>query len=160
MTMTVTDEQVAALRAYLGVTTDAEDEETQELIQRLSRPGAGGSVPELVYAAFVIAARRKFFPAWTRSDVIRFVAQIRALLSEQPDLLDPTAAEHQLRSALGETLTSYPDAEAGARAQVILLDAVDQCEELDDAGITELLNQARTMADQLISHQASRCDAS
>src|SRR6266851_1912393 len=141
--MAVTDEQVAALRAYLGMTTDAEDEAVQELIQRLSRPGAGASIAELVYAAFVIAARRKFFPAWTRTDVIRFVAQIRALLSEQPDLLDPIAAEHQLRSALGEKIATYPDAEARARAQVIFLEALVQSEALDDAGVTDLLNQAR-----------------
>ena len=41
--------------------------------------------------------------------MIRFVAQIRALLSEQPDLLDPIAAEHQLRSALGEKIATYRD---------------------------------------------------
>jgi hypothetical protein len=107
-----------------------------------------------VYAAFVISARRRFSPTWTRADVIRFVAQVRALLREGPDALDTLAAEHQLLSALGEEMASYPDQEASARAQVILLDALVQSTELDDAAITNLLNQARRLAGRMLAEPA------
>jgi hypothetical protein len=152
--MAVTDEQVAALRAYLGAKSDAEADEAQQLIQRLGRPGAGNSIAVLVYATFVIAARRKFSPTWTRTEIIRFVAGVRALLSERPDALDARAAEHQLRAALGERQAGYPDEEARARAQVVLLDALIQRAELDDAGLDELLAQGRRLADNLPPKQA------
>ena len=78
---------------------------------------------------------------------------MRALLSERPDLLDPLAAEHLLRSALGEKMTGYPAAEAEARAQIILLDALVQSTDLDDAAVADLLNQARELADRLLAER-------
>ena|ERR1022692_2329821 len=152
--MAVTDEQVAALRAYLGAKSYAEADEAQQLMQRLGRPGAGNSIAALVYATFVTAARRRFSPTWTRAEIIRFVAGVRALLSERPDALDARAAEHQLRSALGEKQNSYPDDEARARSQVVLLDALIQSAELDDAGLAELLAEGRRLADDLPNKQA------
>jgi hypothetical protein len=40
-------------------------------------------------------------------------------------------------------IDGYPDEEVSARAQVILLGALVQSADLDDAAITNLLNQAR-----------------
>jgi hypothetical protein len=152
--MAVTDEQVAALRAYLAARSDAETDEAQQLIQRLGRPGVGNSIAALVYATFVIAARRRFSPTWTHAEVIRYVAGIRELLSERPDALDARAAEHQLYEALGERQARYPDEEAQARAQVVLLDALIQSAELDDAGVADLLAEGRRLADDLPNRHA------
>jgi hypothetical protein len=149
--MPVTDHQMVLLMAYLA----GEEEVAQRVRTELAASGTAEGFAELVYAAFVIAARRRFSPAWTRSGVIRFVAEVRALLSEQPDVLDPLAAEHQLRSALGEKMTSYPAAEDRARAQVILLDALVQSADLDDAGLHELLDEARQLAGQMLAGPAS-----
>jgi len=78
--------------------------------------------------------------------VIRFVARVRALRSGEPDALDPRAAEQQLRMALGETMTGYyPDAEARARSQVVLLDALVQADGLDEPARGGLLEQARDL---------------
>jgi hypothetical protein len=145
-TMVVTDEQVAALHACLGARTDAGDEAAQELIRRLGPPSDGGPLAGLVYAAFVIAARQKFSPTGMHTEVVRFVAQIRALLSERPDLLDPVAAEQQLRSALGENVPAHPHAGTRVHTQVILLHALVQSQALDDTGLADLLHQARDLA--------------
>ena len=58
------------------------------------------------------------------------------------------AAENQLRGVLGETLTTRPDEETRARAQLILLAALTAGmapEELD-----ELLSDGRALADSLV----------
>src|SRR5215467_771184 len=106
--MAVTDEQVTALHAYLAVRSGDEADEAERLFKLLTRPGAAEGIGELLYAAFLIAARRKFSPTWTLADVVRFVADIRAQSSDEPDIIDPAAAEHQLRAALGERLPGHP----------------------------------------------------
>jgi hypothetical protein len=145
--MPVTADQVAALRAYLSRDNDEADRLNRELVES----GAAEGIAELVYAAFVIASRQKFPPGWSRGEVIRFVAQVRALLSERPDILDPLAAEHQLRRALGESVTDHSGEEARARAQVVLLDALIQSMALDDVELARLLGEAQEVAGQILS---------
>jgi hypothetical protein len=145
--MPVTDEQMVWLHAYLSG--------EYELAERFTSQAAGSAtadgIAELVYAAFVTAARRKFAPGWTDADVIQFVAQVRAPRG-LPDILDPRAAEHQLRSAHGETLTGYhPGAEAKAAAQVILAHALIQDLNLDEPARAGLLNEARDLANRLLA---------
>lgn len=155
--MPVTDKQMILLMAHLA----GEEQVARRVQTELVTSGTAEGFAELVYAAFVIAARRRFSPAWTRADVIRFVAQVRAVLSEQPEVLDALAAEHQLRSALGEEtasypdMASYPDKEASAWAQVILLDALVQSADLDEAAMTTLLGRARGLADRKLAGPAT-----
>jgi hypothetical protein len=147
MAMRVTDEQMVALHAYLS----GEYELAERFTSQVAGSGAADGIAELAYAAFVTAARRKFPPGWTDADVIRFVARVRARRG-QPDILDPRAAEHQIRSALGEMVTGYqPDAEARAAAHVILLDALVQDLNLDEPARVDLLNQARDLANRLLT---------
>jgi hypothetical protein len=126
-----------------------------EVVERVNAQATGAAqaagLGALVYAAFGIAARRKFAPVWTHAEVIRFVGQVRALLVERRDVLDPVAAEQQLRSALGEQVAADSGIEAKAHAQLILLDAIVQALELDDAVVADLLNQARETADQFLA---------
>jgi hypothetical protein len=147
----VTDRQMILLMAHLA----GEEEVAQRVQADLVTSGTAQGFAELVYAAFVIAARRRFSPTWTRADVIRFVAHVRALLSKGPGALDPLTAEHQLCNALGQEMGSYPDEEARARAQVILLDALVQSADLDGAAIANLLNQARELADRMLAKPAT-----
>ena len=148
--MPVTDKQMVLLMAHLA----GEEQIAGRVKAELIASGTADGFAELVHAAFVIAARQRFSPVWTRADVIRFVAEVRVLASAQPDLLDPLAAEYQLRSALGEEMASYPDQEASARAQVILLDVLVQSADLGDAGITNLLDQARGVANGMLAGPA------
>ncbi len=79
--------------------------------------------------------------------MITFVARVRALLSDEPAALDPRAAEHQLRSALGDTPgTPLPSPAARARAQVLLLGALTQSLGLDEPTLAALRQQARQLA--------------
>jgi hypothetical protein len=152
MAMPVTDEQMVWLHAYLS----GQHKLADRLTAQFTSPGADDGIAELVYAAFVTATRRKFPPGWTDADVIRFVAHVRAPRG-LPDILDPRAAEHQLRSALGETMAGYrPEAEARAAAQVVLLDALVRDLDLDESARVDLLSQARDLANRLLADQHLR----
>jgi hypothetical protein len=105
----------------------------------------------LVHAAMVVAARRKFQSGWTVADVTGFVAGVRRLLSDQPDALDPLVAEHELRRALGEKPTSRPSPRSRGRAQFILLNALVQSLDLNEAEVAALLTEARGIADGLLA---------
>jgi hypothetical protein len=130
--MSVTDEQMVWLRAYLS----GDLEEARRVNAQATAPGAAAGLGALVHAAFVLAARRKFAPRWTRAEVIQFVARVRGLLSEGPDVLDPAVSRTDVRSR--------------GRAQFILLNALVQSLDLDDAGVAGLLDQARGLADSLL----------
>jgi hypothetical protein len=144
MTVIVNDEQVAALRAFLA----GGPEEFVPLHHRLIRSDQMEGYGEFVYAAFVTATRRRFSPTYTRADIIRFVAGVRALLYEEPDIINPHAAESLIRRALGEQLTDELDMETNARAQIALLLALVQDEDLDNAELDEFLDTVRTSTGQ------------
>lgn len=144
--MSVTDEQVAALRSYVAADVA---EEWVSLHDQLRQDGGLDDYGTLVTAAFVTAVRRKFSPTWTLAAVIRFVASARATISEKPDLIEPRAAENLIRRALGDTVTDTADLETKTRAQLLLLVALIQDEQLDDIGLDAFLVDARTLADQI-----------
>lgn len=108
-----------------------------------------GGLAWLVHAAFVIAARRESAPTWNSAKVIRYVGQVRALLSERPGLLDPRVAEDELASALGEQAPASHEIGAVATARLFLLDALVSSLGLDDEGTDALLAEARKSAGQM-----------
>ena len=122
--MAVTDDQIAALRAYLRARTDTEASDAERRFLTLSRTGRLDEVGALVYGAFAAAARRMFSLAWTSADIVRFVADFRSSSAEAAGLLSPAAAENQLREVLGEKQATRPPEEARARAQFLLLGAL------------------------------------
>lgn len=144
--MPVTDEQVAWLRAYLA----GHPEEAQSLRARATAPDGAAGLGALVHAAFVIAARRKFGRSWTRAEVTQFVAQVRRLLTERPEALDPGVAGYELRRALGDKPAGHPDAHSSGRVQFILLNALVQSLDLKDADVAAVINQAREVAGTLL----------
>jgi hypothetical protein len=155
----IPDVMVAALRMYLCVLhtdTDPDPAETgRQLVARIKASGTAG-FEVLALAAFTVAARRHFAPAWRPADVIRYVARVRSDSAEMAAQLDAVAAENQLRIALGQKVPPHPDMAARGKAQMFLLDALT-------AGYTgtdldSLLSEARAMADQMIA--ASRESAS
>lgn len=140
--MAVTDQHVTALRTYLVGDADDWERLHRDLIESGDVAGYG----EFVYAAFVAAVRQRFSPTWTKGDVIQFVAGIRAALSEDPNAIDPRAAEHLIRRALNDPVTDEIDAETKARAEVLLLAALIEDEQLDDSALEEFLSRARALA--------------
>jgi hypothetical protein len=131
--MTAAEGTAAFLRAYL-------QGDEHGLPDGPGQP-ADGLAP-LVHATFVIAARRTFALTWTRAAVILYVAEVRAALSECPGLIDPRAAEHELRRALGDLATPGGSPSSAATAQLILLKSMTVSLQLDRAGIDELVKQA------------------
>jgi non-ribosomal peptide synthetase component F len=144
----VTDDQVAALRAYLRARTDSEASDAERRFLTLSRTGRLDEVGALVYGAFAAAARRRFSPAWTSADVVRFVAEFRGSSAEAAELLSPSPAENQLRGVLGEKQYVLPSEEARARAQFLLLAALTVT--LDPQELGQVLAEGRGLADSLI----------
>jgi hypothetical protein len=145
--MGVTGREMAMVRANLR----GEDEEAQRLFQeQLAATGDASGMAVLTHAALLIAARREFAPRYTRAELIRYVAQVRALLSEKPWLLDPMTGEDELRAALGEQVTATHEAGAVALARLSLLHALIASLNLDDQGVGALLDQARELADRML----------
>src|SRR4051794_16917815 len=122
----INDEHVAALRAFLTL----EGDETQSRIGQLVDNDLR-AYGELLYAAFITAANRRFSPVWTAADVVRFVAATRARLLQDDITIDPRAGELLLRWALGDAVTVDLHKEINARAQIFLLSEMIAEEELD-----------------------------
>ena len=147
--MAVTDQQVASLRAFLTARSEQDAERAGQMFTRLARSGAAEGIGELIYATFVVAARRKFAPRRTLADDVRYVSHLRAGNAEDTNELDPTAAENQLRIALGEQIAPHPSEEGRGTAQIILLLELTHDLRLTASELDELLSQARTLAEQL-----------
>jgi hypothetical protein len=139
---------MAVLRGWL--TADGEMAKGS-FSDQLAAAGDANGLAMLLYAAFVIAARRKFGPQWTRDEVISYVARLRAdLQSEEPGLVGPLTAEDELRTALGEPVTATHEIGFVAAARLfIMLDIVVNLD-LDDEALTGLLNQVRDSANQMM----------
>jgi hypothetical protein len=145
--MRVQDEQMVWLRAYLAAETEVAARADARLADSIARAGLGA----LVRAAFILAARQRFLPIWTAAELIQFVAQVRQILADRPDMIDPLVAEQQLRRALGGQPVDSADTDANAQAQLILLDALVTAMDFDEATVVDLLNQARDVANRFLS---------
>jgi hypothetical protein len=94
----VTADQLALLRA----TVDGDFERSEELSHALRASGGLDEYGTVIGAAFYIAVHRQFPERYCAEDVIRLVADTRAVLDQTGDVIDPRAAELVVRSALGE----------------------------------------------------------
>jgi hypothetical protein len=138
------------MRAYLSASSDVEIAEAERQFIMLARTGDADGIGELVYAAFVIAARRAFAPTWESAGIVRFVADVRSSSPEAFGILDPKVAENQLRAALGQEPAGCSDEEARARAQLIPLAALTDRLGLTAQGLDKLLSDGSGLADDLI----------
>jgi hypothetical protein len=119
---------------------------------QLAVAGDANGLAMLLHAAFVIAARRKFSPQWTRADVTGYVARLRAeLQGVEPGMVDPLTAEDELRGALGEPVTATHETGFIAAARLFILIDIVASLHLDEAAMAGLLSQARDGADQMMA---------
>ena len=142
----VSGQQIAALRASLKLHAG----QAQDLRASLIRAGDLHGFGELVYAAFLLAVRRRFGPEWTPADVVRYVGSVRAHGPKDDDF-DPLAAETLIGRALGGDPPPVADEEARAAAQAILLITLIIDLELDAAGLDRFLAEARELADRWLA---------
>lgn len=112
-----TAEQLEVLRAMVK----GDFERQEELTNRLHESGGLDDYGTVIGAAFFLAVRKQFPQRYSAEDVIRLVADTRALIDQTGDQMDPRAAELVVRSALGESglLANIPD-EAVIQAQVAI----------------------------------------
>jgi hypothetical protein len=144
----VTDLEVAVLRGWI---TGNGEMARGSFSEQLAVSGDANGLAMLMYAAFVIAARRKFTPQWTRAEVTGYVARLRAeLQSDEPGLVDPLTAEDELRGALGEPVTAAHETGFVAAARLFILIDILASLDVDDEAMADLLSQARDNADQMI----------
>lgn len=143
----ISDEQVAALRAFLALDADDAEARMNQLIEGGRLEGYG----EFVSAAFATAVRRRFSSGWTIADVIRFVASARGRLTSEGVRVDPRAAEILVRRTLGEPINVELDEEINARAQIFLLSELTIDENFGDAELDNFLTLAKELADQLLA---------
>jgi hypothetical protein len=102
----------------------------------------------LVPAAFVEAAERRFPPDASRDEIVSFVALIRAQHLNDPDQIDPVVAERLIRAVpTGEAIGDVsPDAKY--RTQFVLLYPLIVEGNFTDAGLDDLVAEARKLADE------------
>jgi hypothetical protein len=145
--VSVTGEQVATLRSYLSGDFSDYEQRRSQIDQSPDRTGYAA----LVSAAFCEAVERRF----TRQDpperVIEFVADTRARFDRDGSQIDPRAAERMIRAVYTDEPIDDIDGAARGRAQVILLAALINSEQLDDAGLDAFLVDARKLADQWLA---------
>lgn len=139
--MRVSDEHVAALRAYL----EGDLAGYERTIGALQRHDDVDGFAVIATTAFVEAVRRRFEPGWKRGDVVRFVAGVRARWGGATDQIDPLDAEILVRAALGDERPDDLDDTAKA-AQIHLLTALISDENPDRAGMDRILTRAREQA--------------
>lgn len=142
--MSVTDDQVAALRAQLAGDYD----EHRHLLADLDSRGALSGYTALVTAAFIEAVDRRFGPGH-RDDaaVIEFVGDVRSRFPGADDEIDPAAAERVVRKALGRGSISDLDGAAIRHIERLLLPVMVADERLDDEELDRFIASARKLLD-------------
>jgi hypothetical protein len=145
--MSVTSDQVAALRAQLAGDYD----EHRRLLADLDSRGALPGYTALVTAAFAEAVDRRFGPG-RRDDaaVAEFIGGVRSRFPGSDDEIDPAAAERVVRKALGRGSISDLDGPAIRRTERLLLAVMVADERLDDQELDLFLADTLKLLDSRI----------
>jgi hypothetical protein len=143
--MSVTDDQVAALRALLAGNLD----EHQQRLAQLDRAGSAGYTA-LVAAAFFGATYRRFSHTPTREEIIDLVSDLRARSESAAEEIDPATAEALIAAAMGDDMPEM-DGRRRVRTQILLLAALVAEAELDGAALDSFMADARTRADKWLA---------
>jgi hypothetical protein len=148
--MEITDKQVAVLRAQLTGQID----EHRRLAKQLTAKEANTEYATLVAAAFIEAIERRFMKDGKIADddeVIDFVAEVRALDDDMPDIIDPRIAESLIFHLLekGTVVDADPDTKFGH--QIVLLANLVGEAQFSSTELEEFLSSARTLANDLLA---------
>lgn len=143
--MTVSDAQVATLRAFL----EGDKPRYNELLARLDRQADSLGYSALVTAAFFEAVDRRFSKQSTPSDVVEYVADVRSRSGDTADAVDPRVAERLIREVLGEGSTDDIDGRTSSTTKLFLLAALTADADLSSGELNEFLTKVRKMAEHL-----------
>jgi hypothetical protein len=141
----ITADQVAALRAALKGDADG-----HKRIYAGLEPTSKDSYGALIVAAFFRAAERRFAEGGNKTDVVAFVANLRAQ-HELEDDIDPRIAERLLMATFSdEEIDDIPDNAKGGHYMLLLAGLIADAQ-LSDIELDEFLADARKLADEWFS---------
>jgi hypothetical protein len=120
------------------------DHQTYDRLEaRLTEHGAWEGFENLISASFCLALTRRYGKGHPAANVIRLVAQVRMLLEETGEDIDPREAEHLIRAALGDGNVVIDISErTAARVMPAVLIFLIHDEQLDDGQIDDFIHQA------------------
>ncbi|NEA27329.1 hypothetical protein [Actinomadura bangladeshensis] len=147
--MAITDKHMAVLRAQV---TGQHDEHLQ-LVKQLEPDEANQEYAALVAAAFIAAVERRFIRDGEyadESEVIDFVAQVRAKSPEMPDVIDPDLAESLILHLLDKGPVKDADADTKFGHQLVLLAALAGEGQFSGSELEAFLSEARSIAEDLL----------
>lgn len=144
--MAITDEQVAALRAYL--TGDAES--YSRIFERLDHADRLDFVT-LMSAAFFEAVERRFVDDASTAEVVAFVGNLRARSDSLANSIDPSVAERLIRDVYTDEGVDDVSDEAKGRLHALLVAGLIADARYDDATLNEFLESARKLAEELLA---------
>jgi hypothetical protein len=107
----------------------------------------------LLAMAFFEAVNRRFGGRDSASEVIAYVADVRARAPEVSEKIDPGAAERVIRRALTDDV-DVSDISDGMRARIFIIFALALVSdsEYDDDQLEAFLAEARDAADDALEH--------
>jgi hypothetical protein len=144
--MTVTDEQVAALRALLTGDVD----ENRRLLAQLDRRTEGAGYSALVNAAFFEAVDRRFGKESAPASIVEYVADVRSRSDNLAAKINPNAGERVIQAVLTGEPADGIDSRTSATIKLFLLTALISDENLAAADLDPFLVKVRKMADYLL----------
>lgn len=159
--MTVDDRCVAWVRTLI----DGQVEEGKRLAEELAADGGDDALVPLLYYSFVFAVRELFGGTYpddlavqvpvVQVPVVQVLARVRAQIADTGVVLDPEAAESEIRHALGDREASRsPDADARSLVHVVLLKFAVREAELDRDRVDGILAQARQSVEHRVGTRA------
>lgn len=149
--MPVTDDMVAAVRAYLEV----DEERAQRLTATLDRSrDASIAYKAMIAGTFMAAVARKFNRQSSRDDIIDYVAQVRSRNEELADILEPSATERMIASVYGDEDIEDIDARIVMDIEIFISVAIVTDKGISGQELDDFLATARKYADQMLAPHA------
>lgn len=146
--MAVTDDMVATMRAY--VTRDYEQFRRRNAALDQSST-ARRSFLALLTAVFAEAVERRFDAADPRTEIIDFVAELRAGDEQIAERLDADAAERMIAVVFDNSVdTSDIDTNTSIGAKLGVIAKIFYDEAPDSAELEEFLDKARVLANEIL----------
>ncbi|GLZ10353.1 hypothetical protein Acsp04_05880 [Actinomadura sp. NBRC 104425] len=149
MTASVSDQMVAALRAYLS----GNRAEYDRLFDQFDMKAEGLAWSALIAAGFFEAVDRRWANDRDSADIVEYVASVRAKDPELSEQIEPNVAEQLILHALGKS--EAPDVDDSDRyaIQFLFMAALIVDERLDGAGLDKFLAAVRELADDVLKQQ-------
>jgi len=145
--MAVSDAQVATLRAQLAGRVD----EHLHLLGQIESAPDRQAYSALVVASFCEAVERRFGQDSDASEVVDFVADVRATSEAATRKIDPRTAERLIKAVYTDEDVSDVGADQKKDLYVLLLPALIGDEQFSGAELDEFLGHSRHLADQWLS---------